>query len=163
MFSKTDKSDKSVKAERSDRADLAARPAPKNAAPSLVSANLQISGNLQTEGEIQIDGTVEGDITCKKLTVGETAVISGEIMADEVEVRGRVQGRIRSRAVLLAKSAQVVGDVWHDSLSIEAGAFLEGHCKRNDSIAPQEVKSKPAAANATEAEPAPKADAVPGS
>ena len=136
----------------------AARPAAaRGATASLVSANLTVTGNLQTEGEIQIDGTVEGDVTCKKLTVGDTAVISGEIMADEVEVRGRVQGRIRSRAVLLTKSAQVVGDIWHDSLSIEAGAFLEGHMKRNDSASAKggQTAAKPApAAPTTGAAPA---------
>lgn len=139
MFSKTDRTDKTDKGSGGERSEFSARPAAKSSTPSLVSANLNVTGNLQTDGEIQIDGNVEGDVTCKKLTVGDTAVISGEIMADEVEVRGRVQGRIRSRAVLLTKSAQVVGDVWHDSLSIEAGAFLEGHCKRNDSAAPKQA------------------------
>ncbi len=114
-------------------------PAAKSSIPSLISANLNVTGNLQTDGEIQIDGNVEGNVTCKKLTVGDTAVISGEIESDEVEVRGRVQGKIRSRTVLLTKSAQVVGEIWHDNLSIEAGAFLDGHCKRNDSAAPKEV------------------------
>ena len=125
-------------------------PAAKSTIPSLVSANLNVTGNLKTDGEIQIDGNVEGDVTCKKLMVGDTAVISGEIKADEVEVRGRVQGQIRSRSVLLTKSAQVVGEVWYDSLSIEAGAFLDGHCKRNNLAAPKEVARTRAQAKAPE-------------
>jgi cytoskeletal protein CcmA (bactofilin family) len=28
------------------------------------------------------------------------------------------------------KSAHVVGDILHEDLSIEKGAFLEGHCRR---------------------------------
>ncbi len=139
MFSNKDKTDKPDEGSGGERSDASARPAAKSTIPSLISADLNVTGNLQTDGEIQIDGNVEGDVTCKKLMVGDTAVISGEIKADEVEVRGRVQGRIRSRSVLLTKSAHVVGEVWHDSLSIEAGAFLDGHCKRNDSAAPKEV------------------------
>ena len=88
--------------------------------PTLISADLKVTGNLQTDGDIQIDGNVEGDIACKKLTIGDTAVISGEIKADEVEVRGRVQGQIRSRSVLLTKSAQVVGDVWYQGDRLRA-------------------------------------------
>ena len=42
------------------------------------------------------------------------------------------------------KSAQVVGDVWYDSLSIEVGALLEGHLKRNGSAAAKEA-AKPKA------------------
>ena len=114
-------------------------PAAKSSTPSLISANLNVTGNLQTDGEIQIDGNVEGNVTCKKLTVGDTAAISGEIESDEVVVRGRVQGKIRCRTVLLTKSAHVVGEIWHDNLSIEAGAFLDGHCKRNDSSASKEA------------------------
>ncbi len=139
MVSNKDKTDKPDKGSGGERSDASARPAAKSSTPSLISPNLKVTGNLNTEGELQIDGMVEGDIACKKLTVGETAIISGEIVADDIEVRGKVQGRIRARAVLLTKSANVTGDVWHDTLSIESGAFLNGHCKRNDSAAPKEV------------------------
>ncbi len=139
MFSNRDKTNKPDKGSGGKRSDASARPAAKSSTPSLISANLIVTGNLQSDGEILLDGNVEGNVTCKKLTVGDTAVISGEIESDEVEVRGRVQGQIRSRTVLLTKSAQVVGEIWHDTLSIESGAFLDGHCKRNDSATPKEV------------------------
>ena len=104
----------------------------KDAPPSLISANLQIVGNLRSQGEVQIDGTVDGDVSANALTIGEKATINGEIVADDVVVRGRVNGRIRARKVQLAKSAHVVGDIWHELLSIDSGAFVEGHCKRTD-------------------------------
>lgn len=109
--------------------------APRKGPPSVISTTLHVTGNLKSDGEIQIDGTVEGDVACHRLTIGEQADISGEISAEEVVVRGGVNGRIRARTVQLEKSAKVTGDIWHDTLSIEAGAFLEGVCKRNDSAA----------------------------
>lgn len=118
MFSKADKSKAPAGATR--------------AAPSLISTDLEIAGNLKTPGEVQLDGNVEGDIFCGKLIIGEKAVLVGQIEADEVYIRGRVTGQVRAASVHLAKTARVIGDVWHDSLAIEAGAFLEGHCKRND-------------------------------
>ncbi len=151
MFSKTDQNDDSAKVPGKAPSTLATRPVPKDASPSLVSANLQVVGKLMTKGELQIDGTIEGNVSCKQLTVGETAVISGEIKADEVEVRGTVQGKIDARSVQVTKTARMVGDIWHDSLSMEAGAFLEGHLRRNDSKMDKattrqpEVRDEPAA------------------
>ena len=133
MFSKADKS--------------RAAAAPDRAVPSLVSTDLEITGILQTPGEVQLDGTVEGDINCGKLMVGEKAAITGQIIADEVVIRGKVTGRIRARSVHLAKTAQVNGDIWYDSLAIEAGAYLDGHCKRNDT---QPAAAAPAPARRAE-------------
>ncbi len=132
MFSKTDKKDSNKTAAKAP-SSLATRPVPKDTGPSLVSANLMIAGNLTTEGELQIDGVVEGNVSCTRLTVGEPGVIAGEIEADDVEVRGKVDGRINARSVHLTKTARIVGDVWHSSISMESGAFFDGHLKRNDS------------------------------
>ena len=101
-------------------------------APSLLSVDLEITGNVKTDGEVQVDGRIEGDISCKKLLIGEGACINGEITADAVIVRGQVNGLIKAATVELARSSRVIGDVWHDTLAIEAGAYIEGHCRRND-------------------------------
>jgi cytoskeletal protein CcmA (bactofilin family) len=116
-------------------------------APSLLSADLEITGNVKTDGEMQVDGRVEGDIECKKLMIGEGASINGEITADAIVVRGQVNGLIKAATVELARSSRVIGDVWHDTLAIEAGAYIEGHCRRNDTAKPgrQPAASKPAA------------------
>ncbi|WP_028878678.1 bactofilin family protein [Terasakiella pusilla] len=104
--------------------------AKKRVPPSIISEDLTVTGNLVSEGEIQIDGTVKGDINSKDLLVGETALIEGQIVAESIRVHGKVVGQIKALNVSLAKSANVVGDILHDNLSIETGAFLEGHCKR---------------------------------
>ena len=87
-------------------------------------------GDLHSDGEIQIDGGIEGDIRCMTLLIGETADIRGEIVADAVIVHGRLTGQIKAKSVNLAATAHVIGDILHEDLSIETGAFLEGHCKR---------------------------------
>jgi cytoskeletal protein CcmA (bactofilin family) len=95
--------------------------------PSIISADLKIVGDLSSTGEIQIDGEVTGDIRSKVLLVGETASVRGEIRAETVRVHGHVNGQIKATYVNLAKSAHVVGDILHENLSIQEGAFLEGH------------------------------------
>ena len=102
-------------------------PAP---APSIISADMRVVGDISSQGEIQVDGTVEGDVRAKSVLIGESADIKGELFAEQVQIHGRVNGLIKSRVVHLARTAHVVGDILHESMSIENGAFLEGHCKR---------------------------------
>jgi cytoskeletal protein CcmA (bactofilin family) len=102
----------------------------KPAVPSIISVDLKMTGDLHSDGEIQVDGTVVGDIRTKKLLIGKTANIKGEIFADNVRIYGTVNGQIKARSVILAKTAHVIGDILHEDLSIEAGAFLEGLCNR---------------------------------
>jgi cytoskeletal protein CcmA (bactofilin family) len=100
--------------------------------PSLISAGLRITGDLKCDGEIQIDGEVIGDVDCERLIVGEKAVIKGEVIAETVVVRGEIHGRVCGRDVSLAKSSRVIGDIMHQSLSMEAGAHLEGQVRKVD-------------------------------
>ncbi len=106
------------------------KPVEPSAPPSIISLDLKIVGDLLSEGEIQIDGRVNGDIRTKVLIVGETAHVKGEIVAETIHVLGHVEGQIKAKVVKLADTAHVVGDILHEDLSIETGAFLEGHCKR---------------------------------
>jgi cytoskeletal protein CcmA (bactofilin family) len=114
----------------------------KPSAPSIISTDLRIVGDLHSDGEIQIDGTVDGDIRTKILLVGETAIVKGETAADTVTVHGTVNGQIKARSVSLSRTARVTGDILHHDLSIEKGAFLEGHCKRIEDPAKKVADSK---------------------
>ncbi|MGE4220820.1 MAG: polymer-forming cytoskeletal protein, partial [Alphaproteobacteria bacterium] len=89
-------------------------------------------GNLATEGDIQCDGSVDGDILSRSLTVGEQAVINGSIAGEIVRVAGVVNGEINARIVELTRTARVTGDIIHATLSIEAGAFIDGLCRHVD-------------------------------
>ena len=112
-------------------------PIPKAVAvPSIISADLKITGNLTSSGDIQVDGAVEGDISSRTLTVGEDAHIDGSIVAESVRVCGQVSGEVRATSVTLAKTARVRGDIAHQSLSIEAGAYIEGNIRRLEPEAP---------------------------
>ncbi len=104
------------------------------APPSLLAADLLITGDIVSAGEIQIDGRVNGNIQTDVLVVGESAHITGEIRAETVRIHGNVNGQIKARTVSLAKTAHVLGDILHENLAIEQGAYLEGHCRRIESV-----------------------------
>ncbi len=110
-------------------ADSAPKP---KAAPSILSSDLNVQGNLLTDGDIQIEGNIEGDIRANLLTVGESAVVRGEVIADDVVINGRIIGRVRGLKVRLTSTARVEGDIIHKTIAIESGAHFEGSVHRND-------------------------------
>lgn len=128
-------------------------PAKPKPSASILSTDLHITGNLKTTGDIQVEGTVEGDIRAHLLTVGETATIKGEIIADDVVINGRIVGRVRGLKVRLTSTARVEGDIIHKTIAIESGAHFEGSVQRQDdplskSTSPVAPGAKPAPAAA---------------
>jgi cytoskeletal protein CcmA (bactofilin family) len=102
--------------------------------PSIISASLRIVGDLVSEGDVQVDGVIEGDVRARSLTLSEGAEVTGQIVAETVRVRGTVHGQITADHVELGSSARVTGDVVHAVLSIEAGAFIDGHCRQKPEV-----------------------------
>ncbi|MGY6547828.1 MAG: bactofilin family protein [Roseinatronobacter sp.] len=121
-------------------------------AASVLAADLVVTGNLKTSGDIVVEGSVDGDIRAHLLTVGETATIRGEIVADDIVINGRVIGRVRGLKVRLTSSAQVEGDIIHKTIAIESGAHFEGSVQRQDD--PLQTNRENAAARSAPA-PAP--------
>ncbi len=118
--------------------------APKAKPPaSVLSSDLHVQGNMKTTGDIQVEGTVEGDIRAHLLTIGETATIKGEVIADDVVINGRIVGRVRGLKVRLTSTARVEGDIIHKTIAIESGAHFEGSVQRQDD--PLSSKAKKAA------------------
>ncbi len=119
---------------------------PANSAPSIIGSDVSIKGDVTTLGEIQLDGTIEGDVRSASLTVGEHGCVQGTVIAEEVIVKGAVTGQIKGRNIRLEKTAKVKGDLFHETLSVEAGAFIEGNLTHKDNAA----QEKPAKADAPE-------------
>jgi cytoskeletal protein CcmA (bactofilin family) len=118
MFSKSSNPSTSQPPLRTPRAN--------GGALTIIASDVSIQGNLTTVGEIQLDGTVMGDISCGSIILGETGSMTGILVATTATIRGRVDGTIRAKAVLLERTAVVTGDVTQESISIEAGAKVDG-------------------------------------
>ena len=110
----------------------ARQPEKAKAPASVLSADLVIKGNVTTSGDITVEGQIEGDIRAHLLTVGETATVKGEVVADDVVVEGRILGRVRGLKVRLMATARVEGDIVHKTIAIESGAHFEGSVMRQD-------------------------------
>ena len=117
---------------------------------SLIGAEVVISGDVAASGQIHIDGRVEGNVRCDTLVQGGGGIIAGHIVADAAHLAGLVDGTVKARLVTLEPSARITGDVTYETLSIAAGAAIEGRLTRKD-----------AAVAAAAPEPAPRASEKP--
>ncbi|MEX2616609.1 MAG: polymer-forming cytoskeletal protein [Alphaproteobacteria bacterium] len=105
--------------------------------PSILSEGIRIHGDIRTEGDIQLDGVIDGDIATATLTVGAAAVVNGGITGETIRISGTVNGTITAATVELTATARVTGDIFHESLSVEAGAHIEGLCKHTSPEQPR--------------------------
>jgi cytoskeletal protein CcmA (bactofilin family) len=121
MFSKPDKPNAGAGGRQDARG---ARKSPRVA--SLLTDDLVIDGNLSGDADLHIDCTVRGDVSVRRLTIGETGRVEGVITAESAEIRGWVVGSITAQHIRLCGTARVDGDLTHESLTIEAGAQFEG-------------------------------------
>ena len=111
---------------------LAAQAPTGRGSPSVIGPDLSITGNMTSKGEVHIDGEVQGDVHGQRIVVGQSARITGGLIAEDVIVQGTVMGSIRGMRVTLQASSKVDGDIFHQSLAIEQGAFFEGKSRRAD-------------------------------
>jgi cytoskeletal protein CcmA (bactofilin family) len=112
----------------------AQQPQPRRATgvASIIGADLSITGNLESTGEVQIDGELQGDVHAGRIVVGEQAMITGALIANEIVIGGNVQGSIRGNNVTFQAASRIEGDVFHKTLTIEQGAYFEGKSRRSN-------------------------------
>src|SRR5262249_45259023 len=132
---------KSTSTEPTATATSALTPSSKTSAPSILSLDLEVTGDIVTSGELHVAGSVKGDITAKKVTIGEGGSVTGAIEAEAAFVAGAMSGRLTAATVVLARSAHVEAEITHVSLTIDQGAVFQGHSRRVDSI--DKAKSGP--------------------
>ena len=99
---------------------------PEDEDSSVIGDAATIVGDLTSEGEIEVQGTVEGNIRSRKIKIGESGQVNGEIVAEAADIHGSVEGPVVAATVSVARTARIIGHITHRELSIEPGAYLEG-------------------------------------
>ena len=85
-------------------------------------------GILTLEGNVRVDGQLEGELrSTGTLTVGEQAVIRGNITAGILITSGKIKGNVTaSEKIKILKPGILIGDIRTPAISIEAGAHFHG-------------------------------------
>ena len=130
---------------------------PGNNSKNGLAADVEIKGNLKFAGELTFEGKLEGEINSEGvLTLGETAVINGNINAQSVIVRGKVNGNISAKEKIDIKTkAELFGDIRAPKLVIEEGVTYVGKTEVNpNKVSPPPAVTANAESGARNAEPA---------
>lgn len=95
---------------------------------NILSSDVEIKGSLKFSNDLIIDGKIEGEVSSDgSLTVGENALVIGEIRTKSVVVFGKVQGNITvTERCELKSNAIQEGDIVAGTMSIEEGATFMG-------------------------------------
>jgi cytoskeletal protein CcmA (bactofilin family) len=135
-----------------DTAPVSAAPAPAPAAirnqgdmVSKFGTGTLITGNIVCDGATEIYGRVIGDIQAAQITVGDGAVVEGNITGHDVTICGSFKGTVRAHNVKLKGAAKIDGEVYSKSLTVEENVQFEGVSRRLDK--PIELQSSSQAAS----------------
>jgi cytoskeletal protein CcmA (bactofilin family) len=97
-----------------------------DAPPSFLGSRVGIKGVLEVDGELAISGMVRGRIAARKLIIGASGHVEGDIVAREVVIAGRLNGRVFAPTVLIEASAEIEGRIFHTNVTVAKGARVNG-------------------------------------
>lgn len=97
---------------------------------TIIGSSVKIEGNFVCKGGIVIEGEVKGTISTEGfLEIGDKAMVTADVSAQEARVGGEIRGNIKIQGYLeLTASAKIIGDIEAGSLSISRGAIIKGKC-----------------------------------
>ena len=104
----------------------------------------EFEGNLKFKDTIKLDGSFNGKISSTgTLIVGTTANINAEISVSSIIVSGTVHGTIKAdKEIDIRTPGKVYGDIEAPTVTIQAGAILEGNCVMEQKEKEQKKKIK---------------------
>ena len=120
---------------RSTPAPAPAKPA-RSGTPGLsfIGPEALVNGDLATDAQLHVDGRIDGDVRCAQLIQGGAGIIAGNIQAEEARLAGTVEGTVSARTLIVEATARILGDVAYETISIEAGAQIEGRLARRAAL-----------------------------
>jgi cytoskeletal protein CcmA (bactofilin family) len=106
---------------------------PNTNSKNVLNSDVELTGSLKFSGELTFDGKLDGDISSEGvLTLGDNAVIRGNLNVNSVVVRGKVNGNVSAREKIEIKAkAELFGDIRAPRLVIEEGVTFVGKSEVN--------------------------------
>lgn len=102
----------------------------REAARSVISADVRIEGSLATDGVLEFDGSIVGDLQAHALGIGRSAQVRGNVSGAFVTVDGTVEGDVVAATLTLKPTAVVSGALSYGAVTVESGAVVNGRFSR---------------------------------
>ena len=121
---------------------------------SFIGTEVVVSGDIITGGQLHVDGRIDGHVRCGQLCQGKSGTVTGNIDAEEARIGGLVEGTVAARNLVLESSARIQGDIVYQTISVAAGAQVDGRLARSEALAlPEEPANRVLAAAIAETKP----------
>ena len=101
----------------------------KSSYPSVTRTERGPKRESTTSDDLRLDAIIDGPISlnCQRLTVGETAKATADVIAREVIVYGELSGHLQAAdRIEIKRHASVKGDLTTPRIVIEDGAYFKG-------------------------------------
>lgn len=97
----------------------------------LVTKGTVVEGKFISSENVRFDGKLTGEFSCtKRLVMGETAQIEGNVMAQDATIMGIIKGEVIVKGNLhLKSSAFIEGNIQAKTMIVDEGARYVGECK----------------------------------
>ena len=94
----------------------------------LITEDVELKGELAFTGELEFNGRFEGTLDSDgAITIGERAIIKGNINAASAQVSGKIQGNLIATGKVQVRSSAIIhGDIQATVIEIEEGASVNG-------------------------------------
>ena len=106
---------------------------------SFIGPEVVVSGDVRTQAQLHVEGRIDGHVSCASLCQGKSGIVAGNIQADEARIGGLVEGMVTAAHLTLEPSARIKGDITYQTITIAAGAQVDGRLARRESTSPAEA------------------------
>jgi len=93
---------------------------------SIISQDMGVKGELNFKGKARVDGVVEGNIKGEHLILSESGKVIGDLELITLICHGAIEGNVKAQQVTAHSSSSLRGNLIANSLTVEAGARLNG-------------------------------------
>ncbi len=89
-----------------------------------------IEGKFKSTEDVRLDGLILGEVYAKKrLVMGETGRIEGNVKCNESAIQGKIEGELSVRGLLhLLSTAFIKGKIKAKKMIVDEGAAYSGEC-----------------------------------
>lgn len=100
----------------------------------VIAPGTRIEGKFSATEDVRLDGVIVGEVHCaKKMVMGQTGQVEGNIMTVDSAVRGKVKGEIKVSGTLhLHETASIDGTIIASKMVVDSGASYSGDCRVGD-------------------------------
>lgn len=97
---------------------------------TVIGCDSYFQGTFTIKGSLKVDGRLDGSIVDGKMvTVGKTGRIKGDVSCEQAIVWGEIRGNINALEYIeVLSGSRVEGDLKAPKITLEEGAFFNGHC-----------------------------------